>query len=62
MNEKMFFPKIKYIGGIPAEYKLEPVSIKEILRAPEDVRSENEIFKNYDDNTELKFKPAGGVF
>lgn len=62
MTEKMFFPKIKNDGGgRPVEQKLPQVSIKEILRAPEDVQNENEIFKSYD-KAEFKFQPAGGIF
>lgn len=48
MSEKIIVPKIKKdTGGMPLEFKLPEASTAEILRAPEDVRSNDAIFKSY---------------
>lgn len=59
MEDRTIFPKIKNIGGIPAEYPLEQVSLAEILRTPEDVTKESEIVQGYTDNRRNFFAGLG---
>ena len=58
MNNNMIFPKIKRdTWGTPIEISLEQVPFEEVLRAPEDVKTDREIFNDYSDKNQ-RFMPS----